>query len=169
MRQGQAPATALAGSISVAADEERWEEILRGASMATTFDVETEVIDLDRAKEMWPLLNTTTWSVRCTSPKMAKPHRSTPPWRWQREPKRAVPSIIEGVAVDELVADEWQGRRRRDRAGLHRGRDRCARQRHVDPPTRGDDRRQRATSGVRALLHRHGAPRWRRSRDADPA
>jgi len=55
---GQATGYRTAGSISVAADDERWEEILRGASMATTFGVETEVIDLDRATEMWPLLNT---------------------------------------------------------------------------------------------------------------
>lgn len=55
---GQATGWRTPGSISVAADEERWEEILRGATMATTVDVETEVIDLDRAKELWPLLNT---------------------------------------------------------------------------------------------------------------
>jgi len=46
------------GSISVAADAERWEEILRGASMAKASDVETEIIDMDRLREMWPLLNT---------------------------------------------------------------------------------------------------------------
>jgi len=34
---GQATGYRRPGSISVAADEERWEEILRGASMATTF------------------------------------------------------------------------------------------------------------------------------------
>ena len=55
---GQATGWRTPGSISVAADEERWEEILRGATMATTVDVETEVVDLDRAKELWPLLNT---------------------------------------------------------------------------------------------------------------
>ena len=55
---GQATGYRRPGSISVAADEERWEEILRGASMATTCGVVTEVIDLDRAKELWPLLNT---------------------------------------------------------------------------------------------------------------
>ena len=46
------------GSISVAADAERWEEILRGASMAKVSDVETEIIDMDRLREMWPLINT---------------------------------------------------------------------------------------------------------------
>ena len=44
------------GSISVASDGERWEEILRGMSMARTAGVEMEVIDPERAREMWPLL-----------------------------------------------------------------------------------------------------------------
>ncbi len=55
---GQATGYRTPGSISVAADPERWEEVLRGASMATTCDVETEVIDFDRAKELFPLINT---------------------------------------------------------------------------------------------------------------
>lgn len=55
---GQATGYRTPGSISVASDEERWEEILRGASMASTCDVVTEVIDLDRAKDLFPLLRT---------------------------------------------------------------------------------------------------------------
>ena len=41
---GQATGYRSPGSISVAADEERWQEILRGASMATSCGVETEVM-----------------------------------------------------------------------------------------------------------------------------
>ena len=55
---GQATGYRTTGSISVASDEERWEEILRGMSMARTAGIEMEVIGLDRAKEMWPLLRT---------------------------------------------------------------------------------------------------------------
>ena len=44
---GQATGYRASGSISVAADDQRWEEILRGASMAKTFGVDTEVIGLD--------------------------------------------------------------------------------------------------------------------------
>jgi 4-methylaminobutanoate oxidase (formaldehyde-forming) len=55
---GQAPGYRTPGSISVASDDERWEEILRGASMASACDVVTEVIDPDRAKELFPLLHT---------------------------------------------------------------------------------------------------------------
>ncbi|MCY4370721.1 MAG: FAD-dependent oxidoreductase [bacterium] len=53
---GQATGYRTTGSISVASDEQRWEEILRGMSMARTAGVEMEVIDLEKAREMWPLL-----------------------------------------------------------------------------------------------------------------
>ena len=55
---GQATGYRTTGSISVASDGERWEEILRGMSMARTAGVEMEVISPERAKEMWPLLRT---------------------------------------------------------------------------------------------------------------
>ncbi len=55
---GQATGFRTPGSISVAADAERWEEILRGASMAKTVGVETRVIDLDELSERWPLIRT---------------------------------------------------------------------------------------------------------------
>ncbi len=46
------------GSISVADNDERWEELLRGATMAEGVGVDTEIIDLDRASELWPLMRT---------------------------------------------------------------------------------------------------------------
>ena len=55
---GQSTGYRTTGSISVASDGERWEEILRGMSMARTAGVEMEVISPERAGEMWPLLRT---------------------------------------------------------------------------------------------------------------
>lgn len=55
---GQATGYRTPGSISVADNEERWEEIMRGATMAEGFGVETRVIDLDEAAERWPLMRT---------------------------------------------------------------------------------------------------------------
>ena len=55
---GQATGYRVPGSMSVASDNERWEEILRGMSMAKTAGVDMEVIDLDRAAELWPLMRT---------------------------------------------------------------------------------------------------------------
>ncbi|MEO0493981.1 MAG: FAD-dependent oxidoreductase [Actinomycetota bacterium] len=55
---GQATGYRTPGSVSVADNEQRWEEILRGATMAEGVGVDTEVIDLDRAVELWPHMRT---------------------------------------------------------------------------------------------------------------
>ena len=55
---GQATGCRTPGSISVAADAERWEEIRRGAAMAVSVGVETREIDIDELKERWPLIRT---------------------------------------------------------------------------------------------------------------
>ena len=54
---GQATGYRTPGSISVAADEERWEEILRGASMAKTVGVAVDVLSPGQAGERWPLMH----------------------------------------------------------------------------------------------------------------
>ncbi|MFQ5523384.1 MAG: FAD-dependent oxidoreductase [Acidimicrobiia bacterium] len=55
---GQATGYRNTGSILVASDAERWEEIMRGLSMARTVGVEMAEISIGEAKDMWPLLNT---------------------------------------------------------------------------------------------------------------
>ena len=55
---GQATGFKQNGSISVASNEERFEELKRGASMARCFGLEVEVITPGEAGEMWPLMNT---------------------------------------------------------------------------------------------------------------
>ncbi|MFZ0324471.1 MAG: FAD-dependent oxidoreductase [Actinomycetes bacterium] len=55
---GQVTGYRTPGSISVADNGERWEEILRGATMAEGVGVETQVVDLAEAAERWPLMRT---------------------------------------------------------------------------------------------------------------
>ena len=55
---GQATGCRTPGSISVASDPERWEEIRRGAAMAVSVGVETREIDMDEVRERWPLIRT---------------------------------------------------------------------------------------------------------------
>ena len=55
---GQATGFRAPGSISVASDPERWDEILRGASMGASMGVESRQIDMDELSEMWPLIRT---------------------------------------------------------------------------------------------------------------
>src|SRR5882724_6178091 len=53
---GQATGFRQRGSISVALDPERWEELKRGASMANAFGIPAEAIAPSRLAELWPLL-----------------------------------------------------------------------------------------------------------------
>ena len=55
---GQSPGYRTQGSITVADNPERWEEVLRGASMGRLVGVETRVLDLDELAERWPLIRT---------------------------------------------------------------------------------------------------------------
>ncbi len=55
---GQATGFRAPGSISVASDGERWEEILRGASMGRSIGVESRELDMDELSQMWPLMRT---------------------------------------------------------------------------------------------------------------
>ncbi len=54
---GQATGFRKTGSLSVADNPERWEEVLRGVSMAMTLGVEARVLEPHEAPEYWPLIN----------------------------------------------------------------------------------------------------------------
>jgi glycine cleavage system aminomethyltransferase T/glycine/D-amino acid oxidase-like deaminating enzyme len=54
---GQATGLKQNGSISIATNPERWDELRRGASMGRAFGVEAEEITARQAQEKWPLLN----------------------------------------------------------------------------------------------------------------
>ena len=54
---GQATGYQQRGSLSIATNEARFEELKRGASMAHCFGLEVDVITPAQAQEMWPLMN----------------------------------------------------------------------------------------------------------------
>ncbi len=54
---GQATGYRQCGSISVATNEERFEELKRSASMARVFDLEVNVIDVDEIVDRYPIIN----------------------------------------------------------------------------------------------------------------
>jgi 4-methylaminobutanoate oxidase (formaldehyde-forming) len=54
---GQATGFKQNGSISIAVNAERWDELRRGASMAKAFGVEAEEISRKQILEKWPLMN----------------------------------------------------------------------------------------------------------------
>jgi 4-methylaminobutanoate oxidase (formaldehyde-forming) len=54
---GQATGFKQNGSLSIATDSERMEELARGASMAKTFGLEVQAVGTAEIAELWPLLN----------------------------------------------------------------------------------------------------------------
>jgi 4-methylaminobutanoate oxidase (formaldehyde-forming) len=54
---GQATGFKQTGSIAVATNQERFEELKRGASMARVFDLEVELVTAQEMATMWPLAN----------------------------------------------------------------------------------------------------------------
>lgn len=54
---GNATGFSQHGSLSLATNDGRFEELKRGASMARCFGLEVDVISASEAKEMWPLIN----------------------------------------------------------------------------------------------------------------
>ena len=102
---GQATGYRTPGSISVADNEERWEEIVRSATMAEISGVETEVISLERAKEMVPTLRTDDLigALHIPADGVTSPVDTT--MALAKGAKQRGARIIEGVAVERLIVD----------------------------------------------------------------
>ena len=99
---GQATGYRTPGSISVASDEERWEEILRGMSMAKTVDVEMEVIPVEKAQEFWPHLNIDDLVGAVYIPKDGQTSPVDTTMALAKGAKDRGARIAEGVAVERL-------------------------------------------------------------------
>ncbi len=101
---GQATGYRTPGSISVADNDERWEEILRGATMAEGVGVETQVIDLDEASERWPLMRTDDLVGALYIPRDGQTSPVDTTIALAKGAKARGAQIIEGVSVTELQA-----------------------------------------------------------------
>ncbi len=99
---GQATGYRRTGSISVASDPERWEEILRGMSMARTVGVEMRQIDLDEAAESWPFLNTEDLIGAVAIPGDGQTSPVDTTMALAKGAKDMGVRIVEGVAVEGL-------------------------------------------------------------------
>ncbi len=103
---GQATGYRTPGSISVAADPERWEEILRGATMAEGVGVETRVIDLEEAAARWPLLRTDDLVGALFIPRDGQTSPVDTTMALAKGAKARGARVIEGVSVTDVkVAD----------------------------------------------------------------
>ena len=101
---GQATGYRTPGSISVADNEERWEEILRSATMAEGVGVETQVIDLKEATERWPLMRTDDLVGALYIPRDGQTSPVDTTMALAKGAKARGAQIIEGVSVTELTS-----------------------------------------------------------------
>ncbi len=99
---GQATGYRTPGSVSVASDEERLEELLRGVSMAKTVDVPIEVITPQQAQEHWPgmYIEDLVGAVHIPSDGQTSPVDTTMALAKGARDRGA--RIVEGVAVERL-------------------------------------------------------------------
>ena len=99
---GQATGLQTTGSISVAADAERWEEMLRSASMAKPVGVDIYPIEFDEVAERLPLINTSdlVGALFIPGDGMVSPVDVT--IALAKGAKNGGVRIIEGVAVEKL-------------------------------------------------------------------
>jgi 4-methylaminobutanoate oxidase (formaldehyde-forming) len=99
---GQATGYRTPGSISVAADDERWEELLRGMSMASTVGVEIRQIDFDEALEYCPLLNVDDLVGALYIPHDGVTSPVDTTMALAKGARQRGAAIVEGVAVERL-------------------------------------------------------------------
>lgn len=102
---GQATGMSLRGSLSVASDHDRMEELLRGVSMAKTVGVEIEVITPAEAGEKWPLLNTSDLVGAIWIPRDAQASPVDITMALAKGARAGGARIVEGVAVTSILTE----------------------------------------------------------------
>jgi len=102
---GQGTGYRTPGSISVADNDERWEEILRGATMAEGVGVETHVISIAEAAERWPLMRTDDLVGALFIPRDGQTSPVDTTIALAKGAKSRGAQVIEHVAVTRLRAD----------------------------------------------------------------
>lgn len=105
---GQPTGYRTPGSVSVAADAERWEEIRRGASMAAGVGVEARVMDFDELRERWPLIRTDDLVGALYIPRDGHTSPVDTTMALARGARDRGAAIVEGVAVTDLRTADGQ-------------------------------------------------------------
>ncbi|MDK1029548.1 MAG: FAD-dependent oxidoreductase [Anaerolineae bacterium] len=96
---GQATGFLMNGSVSVANNNERFEELKRGASMAKVFGLEVEVITPKEASDMWPLMNSSDLVGAVWLPGDGRTNPSDTTMALAKGAQQGGTIIIEGVRV----------------------------------------------------------------------
>ncbi len=155
---GQATGFKQNGSISLALNDGRFEELKRGASMAKSFGLEVEVIGPAEIKARFPHSSSATRSAACSCPRTARSTRSTSPRRFAKGARKRGAKIFENTKVKRILVEQGRAVGVRPSEGRSPPRPSCS------PPACGRAswrrrRRQHAPACGRAFLHRHRAHR----------
>ena len=102
---GQATGYRAPGSISVASDAERWEEMRRGISMASTVGVETREIGMDELQEKVPLIRTDDLIGALYIPKDGQTSPVDTTMALIKGARNGGATVVEGVAVSRLLKE----------------------------------------------------------------
>ena len=100
---GQATGYRAQGSISVASDPERWEEMRRGISMASTVGVDIREIGMDELNEKVPLLRTDDLVGALFIPKDGQTSPVDTTMALVKGARSGGATVVEGVAVERLL------------------------------------------------------------------
>ncbi len=102
---GQATGYVRPGSLSIAANPERWEEFRRGADMLHAFDVEAEAIGPDQVKAKWPLINAEDIIGGIFYPKDGKCNPADTCMALAKGARQGGVRIFEDIAVEEVLVE----------------------------------------------------------------
>ena len=154
---GQATGFKQNGSISLALNAERFEELKRGASMAKNFGLAVEVIGPAEIKARYPLLEVGDAVGGVFLPKDGQANPIDTTQAFAKGARQRGARIVEGVKVAAHPGRAGPGRGRDDRPGARRGLDRRPRRWHVVARACLRGGRLGAAARGRALLHRDRA------------
>ena len=107
---GQATGFTQPGSISIATNKERWEELRRGADMLCAFDVIAETIGPSEVKAKWPLLNVDDVIGAIWYPKDGKCNPADTCMALARGARMNGVRIIENVQVERVLVENGVAR-----------------------------------------------------------
>ncbi|MCG8359173.1 MAG: FAD-dependent oxidoreductase [Kiloniellales bacterium] len=100
---GQATGFKQNGSLSVASDAERFEELKRGASMARTCDLEVHVIGPSEARDLWPSLNVDDVVGAVFLPKDGQTNPTDTAMALAKGARMGGAAIVEGIKVTDVL------------------------------------------------------------------
>ncbi|WP_321897182.1 GcvT family protein [Burkholderia cepacia] len=102
---GQATGFKQNGSISIALNKSRFEELKRGASMAKNFGLEVDVIGPAEIRSMWPLLNLDNVEGGIFLPKDGQANPTDITQAFAKGARSRGAKILENVKVERLLAE----------------------------------------------------------------